>query len=127
MKVNVLIVEDEKPIRLLIKKTLIESDLDICEIFEAENGKEGIELMNNHTIHLLLVDIYMPVMDGLEMLDYVMSSPELKEIPAIVVSTENDEKRIDAIIRKGLGFVHKPFTKKLLKSEIKKLGGFSWK
>lgn len=124
MKLNVLIVEDEKTIRIVIKKTLAESDLNIGEIFEAENGKEGLEVMNNHKVDLLLVDIYMPVMDGLEMLDYVMSKPDLKEIPAIVVSTENDENRIDAIIRKGLGFVHKPFTNSLLKDEIKKLGGF---
>lgn len=125
MERNVLIVEDEKSIRLLIKKTLMKCDLHIGKIFEAGNGKEGIEIMNNQSIDLLLVDIYMPVMDGLEMLDYVMSRPDLKDIPAIVVSTENDEKRVDAIIRKGLGFVHKPFTNKLLNSEIKKLGGFS--
>lgn len=125
MERNVLIVEDEKSIRLLIKKTLMKCDLHIGNIFEAGNGKEGIEIMNNQSIDLLLVDIYMPVMDGLEMLDYVMSRPDLKDIPAIVVSTENDEKRVDAIIRKGLGFVHKPFTNKLLNSEIKKLGGFS--
>lgn len=124
MKLNVLIVEDEKIIRLVIKKTLVESDLNIGKIFEAENGKEGLEVMNNHKVDLLLVDIYMPVMDGLEMLDHVMSRPDLKKIPAIVVSTENDENRIDAIIRKGLGFVHKPFTNILLKDEIKKLGGF---
>jgi len=67
----------------------------------------------------------MPVMDGLEMLDYVMSNDDLKKIPAIVVSTENDENRVDAIIRKGLGFVHKPFTNTLLKNEIKKMGGLS--
>lgn len=122
MKLNILIVEDEKSIRLLIKKTLIESDLDIVEIHEAENGEEGLKVLHKQDINLLLVDIYMPVMDGLEMLDNVMSSPDLKDIPAVVVSTENDEHRIDAIIRKGLGFVHKPFTKELLKNEIIKLG-----
>lgn len=122
---NVLIVEDEKAVRLVIKKTLIESDLNVGEIFEAGNGKEGIEIMNNEHIDLLLVDIYMPVMDGLEMIEYVMSKPDLKDIPAIVVSTENDENRIDAIIRKGLGFVHKPFTNNLLKDEIKKMRGTS--
>jgi len=125
MKLNVLIVEDEKVIRILIKKTLIESDLNIGEIFEADNGKEGLEVLNKRKIDFLLVDIYMPVMDGLEMLDYVMSNDDLKKIPAIVVSTENDENRVDAIIRKGLGFVHKPFTNTLLKNEIKKMGGFS--
>ena len=125
MKLNVLIVEDEKTIRILIKKILIESDLNIGEIFEADNGKEGLEVLNNRKIDFLLVDIYMPVMDGLEMLDYVMSNDDLKKIPAIAVSTENDENRVDAIIRKGLGFVHKPFTNTLLKNEIKKMGGFS--
>jgi len=125
MKLNVLIVEDEKTIRILIKKILIESDLNIGEIFEADNGKEGLEVLNKRKIDFLLVDIYMPVMDGLEMLDYVMSNDDLKKIPAIVVSTENDENRVDAIIRKGLGFVHKPFTNTLLKNEIKKMGGFS--
>jgi len=125
MKLNVLIVEDEKTIRILIKKILIESDLNIGEIFEADNGKEGLEVLNKRKIDFLLVDIYMPVMDGLEMLDYVMSNDDLKKIPAIVVSTENDENRVDAIIRKGLGFVHKPFTNTLLKNEIKKMGGLS--
>jgi len=125
MKLNVLIVEDEKTIRILIKKILIESDLNIGEIFEADNGKEGLEVLNKRKIDFLLVDIYMQVMDGLEMLDYVMSNDDLKKIPAIVVSTENDENRVDAIIRKGLGFVHKPFTNTLLKNEIKKMGGLS--
>ena len=66
----------------------------------------------------MLVDIYMPVMDGLDMLDHVHDHPDYQHIPAIVVSTENDEDRIDAILRQGLGFVPKPLTHVLLKDQI---------
>ncbi|MCH8558164.1 MAG: response regulator [Balneolia bacterium] len=123
MNLNVLIVEDEQITRSIIKQILLDSNLDIGDILEAENGREGLDVLNSQKIDLLLVDIYMPVMDGLEMLEHVMSRPDLKDIPVIVVSTENDDKRVDAIIRKGLGFVHKPFTKVLLKKELAKLGG----
>jgi two-component system chemotaxis response regulator CheY len=123
MKINVLIVEDDKTMRVLIKSVLIESGMDIGDIVEAENGKEGLLALENHKIDLMLVDIYMPVMDGMEMLDSVRDHPVYKNIPAIVVSMEDDHKRIGAIVRKGLGFVHKPLTKQLLKEEIKKIGG----
>ena len=118
MKRNFLIVEDEPTMRLLIKKVLFESGLDYGEIYEAENGKEGLEVLKQHKIDFILVDIYMPVMDGMEMLDYVMDHPEFRDIPSIVISTENDENRIDAIVRRGIGFVHKPLTKDLLKDQI---------
>ncbi len=118
MKRNFLIVEDEPTMRLLIKKVLFESGLDYGEIYEAENGKEGLEVLKKHKIDFILVDIYMPVMDGMEMLDYVMDHPDFRDIPSIVISTENDENRIDAIVRRGIGFVHKPLTKDLLKDQI---------
>ena len=118
MKRNFLIVEDEPTMRLLIKKVLFESGLDYGEIYEAENGKEGIDILKKHSIDFMLVDIYMPVMDGMEMLDFVMDHPDFRDIPAIVISTENDENRIDAIVRRGIGFVHKPLTKELLKDQI---------
>lgn len=120
MKRNVLIVEDDPTMRVVIKRTLMESKLDLGEIFEAENGKLGLEMLGKHEIHLMLVDIYMPVMDGMEMLDCAAGIPEFRDIPAVVVSTENDEKRIEAIIRRGMGFVHKEFTTSLLEKQILK-------
>lgn len=123
MKRNFLIVEDEPTMRLVIRKVLLESGLEIDKIYEASNGKEGLEALAKFPIDVMLVDIYMPVMDGMEMLDHAMSDPRFEKIPAVVVSTENDENRIDAIIRKGIGFVHKPFTKELLKDQIIKMAG----
>lgn len=121
MEINVLIVEDDAAMRVILKNTVqsVEMDIDIGEIYEAENGQEGIKMLKKKDkVDLMLVDIYMPVMDGFDMLDYVHDHPDFQHIPAIVVSTENDEKRIDAILRQGLGFVPKPLTHVLLKDQI---------
>jgi len=126
MEINVLIVEDDAAMRVVLKNTVQSVDMDITigEIYEAENGQEGIEaLKEKEQIDLMLVDIYMPVMDGLDMLDYVHDHPDFNHIPAIVVSTENDEDRIDAILRQGLGFVPKPLTHVLLKDQIVSMVG----
>lgn len=120
MKRNVLIVEDDPTMRVVLKRTLTESNIDIGEIYEAENGKIGLEMLAEYDVDLMLVDIYMPVMDGMEMLDYAADNPDYRDIPAVVVSTENDEKRIDAILRRGMGFVHKEFTTDLLEDQIRK-------
>jgi len=126
MKINVLIVEDDPTMRVVLKNTVLSvEDIEIVEVYEAENGKEGIEALKNNEINLMLVDIYMPVMDGLDMLDHIYDHPDYEDIPAIVVSTENDEERIDAILRKGLGFVPKPLTHVLLKDQIMKMLGKS--
>lgn len=121
MKINVLIVEDDAAMRVVLKNTVqsVDMDIEIGEIYESENGQEGIEtLKEKEQVDLMLVDIYMPVMDGLDMLDHVHDHPDFQHIPAIVVSTENDEDRIDAILRQGLGFVPKPLTHVLLKDQI---------
>ncbi len=121
MKRNILIVEDDPAMRVIIRQTLDRSSLEIGEIFEAEHGRAGLELLENEEVDLLLVDIYMPVMDGMEMLDHVRDHPDYRDIPAVIISTENDEQRIDAIIRNGMGFVHKPFTRDLLEDQIRNL------
>jgi len=123
MKINVLIVEDDAAMRVVLRSIVLSAKLDveICEVFEAENGKVGIEILKREQVDLMLVDIYMPVMDGMEMLDYTYDHPDFSDIPAIVVSTDNDEERVDALMRKGMGFVHKPLTHLLLKDQITKM------
>ena len=123
MKINVLIVEDDAAMRVVLRSIVLSAKLDveICEVFEAENGKVGIEILKREQVDLMLVDIYMPVMDGMELLDYTYDHPDFSDIPAIVVSTDNDEERVDALMRKGMGFVHKPLTHLLLKDQITKM------
>jgi len=123
MKINVLIVEDDAAMRVVLRSIVLSANLDveIGEVFEAENGKVGIDILKREQVDLMLVDIYMPVMDGMELLDYTYDHPDFSDIPAIVVSTDNDEERVDALMRKGMGFVHKPLTHLLLKDQITKM------
>ncbi len=121
MKTNVLIVEDCSVMRLMIKRVLNLSDIELGTIFEAENGEEGLKLLESKNIGLLILDMYMPVMDGMEFMEVVKSKTDIKDIPIIVVSSESNEKRIESLSNLGSGFVHKPFTPEDLSAEIFKV------
>lgn len=121
MKRKILIVEDECLLRLVIKRTIMKCTIDIDEIYEAGNGQEALAVLEKDTIDLILTDINMPVMDGITMLNHINDNPQLKEIPAVVISAINDKERIEEFSHRGLGFVSKPFTPQQLEEEIFKL------
>lgn len=121
MKINVLIVEDCPVMRLLIGRTLQLSGLEVGEITEAENGAEGLKYLKEKKIGLMIVDINMPVMDGLEMLEKIRKDPKVKEIPVLTVSTESNTQRVEFISKLSSGFVHKPFTPETLKKNFLKV------
>ncbi|KPP96461.1 MAG: chemotaxis signal relay system response regulator CheY [Bacteroidetes bacterium HLUCCA01] len=123
MALNVLVVDDSALMRNIVIKVLKLSDIDIADIFQAGNGQEALEQLNNNWIDLMLLDINMPVMSGLELLDIVRANPETKDLPIIMVTSESQEKRISTIEQKGAGFVHKPFTPELLRDQILKATG----
>ncbi|MEX0722437.1 MAG: response regulator [Gracilimonas sp.] len=118
MAINILVVDDSSVMRSMIKKTIAQSNLDIGEIHEAENGKLGLEVLENHWLDLLFIDVNMPVMDGMEMLDEIKKQPETREIPVLIVSTESNAQRIEIINKHNAGFVHKPFTPEILREKI---------
>lgn len=104
MEHNILIVEDEKGIRDAI---IIYLKNQGYNVFEAENGKEGLEIIQNNDIHLAIVDIMMPVMDGITM---VMKVRENYDFPVIFLSAKSED--IDKITGLNIGaddYVTKPF------------------
>lgn len=123
MAINILVVDDSSVMRSMIIRTIQLCGLDISEIYEAGNGKEGLEMLDNKWIDLLFMDVNMPVMNGMEMLDKIREHPEMKDLPVLVVSTESNEGRIKTFDEKGAGFVHKPFTPELLKNKIETMLG----
>ena len=101
---NILIVEDEKGIRETIKVFLKNQGYNI---FEASNGQEGLDIINNNVIHLAIVDIMMPVMDGITM---VLKVREKHDFPIIFLSAKSED--IDKITGLNIGaddYVTKPF------------------
>ena len=118
MGLNILVVDDSGVMRSMIIKTLKLSGTDIGKIFQASNGLEGLEMLKQTKMDLILVDINMPVMDGMEMLEKMRECTECREIPVMVVSTESNKQRIESFYEYGATFIHKPFTPEELGEEI---------
>lgn len=118
MAINILIVDDSEVMRKMIKKTINLCGLDIAQVYEAGNGKEGLQLLKEQGIDLLFIDINMPVMNGMEMLGKVRSQPQTENIAILIISTESNEGRIKTIGQQNAEFVHKPFTPEILRSKI---------
>ena len=125
MAFNVLVVDDSSVMRAMIIRTLRLSGLSMGEIHEAANGQEELQVLEQNWIDLALVDMNMPVMTGEEMLDRVRQNPETADLRVVIISTEGSDTRIDILRRKGVGFVHKPFTPEILRETILGITGGS--
>ena len=118
MAINVLIVDDSRIMRTMILKTLQMTGISLGEIFQAGNGQEGLEALEENWIDLAIVDINMPVMNGEEMIDRMRANPEMQDMPVVVVSTEGSETRIARLEEKGVVFIHKPFEAETIRDTI---------
>lgn len=121
MAINILIVDDSAVMRSMIKKTIMRCGLDIGDVYEASNGEEGLKVIDGHWCDLLFIDVNMPIMDGMEMLEKIRQNPETRDLQVLIVSTESNEERINIINQYDAGFVHKPFTPERLKEQILKI------
>jgi two-component system chemotaxis response regulator CheY len=107
----------------MIVKTLRAAQLPVGELFEAENGRQGLELLAEHWIDVVFADLNMPVMNGEEMIHEIRSKPLWKELPIIVVSTEGSKTRIESLRAKDTEFVHKPFAPETVRDVVTNLIG----
>ena len=123
MAFNVLIVDDSAVMRAMIARVVRISGVPIGEMFEAPNGAEGLKVVREQWIDLVLLDINMPVMNGEEMLRRLRAEPETVSLPVIVVSTESSETRVNALEELGVAFVHKPFAPEDLRATILRITG----
>ena len=123
MAVNILVVDDSAVMRSMIQKTLLLSGLQVGDIHQAGNGREGLDALGSKWIDLVIVDINMPVMNGEEMIEQMRGRSDTKETPTIVVSTEGSQTRIDRLQRLGVRFIHKPFTPEAIRDTIKEMLG----
>lgn len=118
MSFNVLIVDDSNSMRAVIRKIISLSGFKMDQCYEAMNGREALDVLSGHWVDVIISDINMPELNGLEMLDRLKADRLLQEIPVIVVSTEGSEERIEAVMGKGAkGFIKKPF----LPEDIRKI------
>ena len=124
MSYNILIVDDSKTIRSVIKKTLDIADVPVGDLYEAENGKEALDVMNSNWIDLIFADINMPVMTGIEMIKKMSEDNMLDKTPVIIVSTEGSKTRIDELLELGVkAYLRKPINPEELRNIVKEVMG----
>lgn len=110
MAANVLVVDDSSIMRRMIRRTLEISGLDIGEVFEAGNGIEAFACLDGNPVDVVLLDINMPVMTGMQFVRRLGDDPRLRDVPIFIASTEGSEVRIGQLLTAGArGFIRKPF------------------
>jgi two-component system chemotaxis response regulator CheY len=119
---NVLIVEDSKSIRSLIRIALEEAGGFFA--VEASNGFAALKMLPSRKFDLIITDINMPDINGLELIGFVKSNPSFKDIPLIIVSTEKSEEDKKRGLGLGaMGYVVKPFKQEDLMALVQKAVG----
>jgi two-component system chemotaxis response regulator CheY len=124
MAYNILIVDDSFPMRAVIKKVIKASGFNIGELFEAGNGKQALQILNEQWLDLVLTDYNMPDMNGLELLKAMKSQQTLTDIPVVIVTTEGSDQRVEEFLSQGaVAYIKKPFTPEQIKSHLNQILG----
>ena len=112
-------VDDSRSIRQLVSYTLAGAGY---EVLEAGNGKEGLELLKQKKADLVVTDLNMPVMDGIQMIKELRSLPAYKFTPILMLTTESQEgKKVEGKNAGATGWIVKPFSPEQLLSVISKV------
>lgn len=119
MELDILVVDDSAAIRKILQRVLRQTGMAIDTIHEAGDGEEALNVLRGHKVGLVLTDINMPKMDGLELLAALKRSPEWARIPVVMITTEGGESKVAEAVRLGAaGYVRKPFTADQIKEKL---------
>jgi CheY-like chemotaxis protein len=107
MSVKILTVDDSKMVRMVVANTYSPFD---CQILGAADGLEGVEVALREKPDLILLDITMPQLNGIETLAKIRSTPEIAAIPVVMLTAESDGERLGMADKlKVNGYIAKPF------------------
>jgi len=119
MESDVLVVDDSAAIRKILQRVLRQTGMAIRNIYEAGDGQEALQLLHSQKVSLVLTDINMPKMDGIQLLAAIKDVPEWHGIPVVMVTTEGGEAKVGEAVRLGAaGYVRKPFTADQIKEKL---------
>jgi two-component system chemotaxis response regulator CheY len=105
--------------RKIVERSLRQAGLDLASVLEAGSGTEGLDLLKLKQVDLILSDINMPSMDGLEFLRQLRAQNLAPGVPVVMITTESSEEHVkQAILSGAQGYIRKPFTAEQVKERV---------
>lgn len=118
-EIQALILDDSSVMRKIVERALRQAGLDPLSVHEAGSGTEGLELLRSRNFDLILSDINMPSMDGLEFLRQIRAQNLATGVPVVMITTESSEEHVKQAIQAGAqGYIRKPFTADQVKERV---------
>jgi len=119
MPLDVMIVDDSAAIRKILQRVLMQAEIPLGKVIEAGDGAEALQALQANKVNLILSDINMPNMDGLQLLSAIRSNPETQTIPVVMITTEGGSTKVmEAVSLGASGYVRKPFTADQIKEKL---------
>ena len=117
--IRALIVDDSSVMRKIVERSLRQAGIDLTQVFEAGNGSEALLVLQENTVDLILCDINMPVMDGLEFIKQLPGVANAKDVPVVMITTEGSESHVVQALSFGArGYLRKPFTPEQVREHV---------
>jgi len=119
MPIRALIVDDSSVMRKIVERSLAQAGIVLSQVFQAGNGVEALALLKDNPVDLILCDINMPVMDGLEFIKKLPGVENAKGVPVVMITTEGSEAHVVQALSCGArGYIRKPFTPEQVKEHV---------
>jgi two-component system, chemotaxis family, chemotaxis protein CheY len=119
MSVDVLIVDDSAAIRKILQRVLVQAEVPLGKVYEAGDGIEALDALRKQKVGLVLSDINMPNMDGLQLLGQIRANAEWNSVPVLMITTEGSQGKVMEAVQLGAaGYVRKPFTADQIKEKL---------
>lgn len=123
-RIKALIVDDSSVMRKIVERSLRQAGVELESVSEAANGAEALAVLQSAAVDLILCDINMPVMDGLEFVNQIGTVESAKGVPIVMITTEGSESRVVQALSAGArGYIRKPFTPDQVKDHVLPLLG----
>ncbi len=119
---RILVVDDSPVMRKVVRRAAIQAGAQDGSIMEAGNGREALDLVDKNWFDVVLLDLNMPIMDGLHFVREVRAREATKDLGIVVVTTESNRQRMAELTELGIsGYLHKPFEPETLRELIAKI------
>lgn len=119
MAFDILVVDDSPVTRKMVRRAIGLCGIEVGEVREAANGSEALEALRSRPVHLVLADINMPVMTGLELVERMAGDAALAGIPVVIVATPMSEERVARLLDTGArAYLAKPFRAEALRDVL---------